>query len=76
MYQHHTISYKSLKVVGLGTPLHEAARGGRLEAALVLLEHGADPMVLDSNGRTALEVATLHGNDAVAQCLERRAARL
>jgi len=70
------MSYESLKVVGLGTPLHEAARGGRLEAALVLLEYGADPMVLDSNGRTALEVATLHGNDAVAQCLERRAARL
>lgn len=72
------MSYESLKVVGLGTPLHEAARGGRPEAALVLLEYGADPMVLDSNGlgRTALEVATLHGNDAVAQCLERRAARL
>lgn len=76
MYQHHAMSYESLKVVGLGTPLHEAARGGRPEAALVLLEYGADPMVLDSNGRTALEVATLHGNDAVAQCLERRAARL
>lgn len=52
MYQHHAMSYESLKVVG------------------------ADPMVLDSNGRTALEVAILHGNDAVAQCLERRAARL
>lgn len=73
------MSYESLKVVGLGTPLHEAdeaARGGRLEAALVLLEYGADPKLLDSNGRTALEVVTLHGNDAVAQCQERRAARL
>lgn len=69
MYQHHAMSYESLKVVGLGTPLHEAARGGRPEAAIVLLEYGADPMLLDSNGRTALEVATLHGNEAVAQCL-------
>lgn len=76
MYQHHAMSCESMKVVGLGTPLHEAARGGRLEAALVLLEYGADPKLLDSNGRTALEVAILHGNEAVAQCLERRAARL
>lgn len=76
MYRDHPYSYESLKVIGLGSPLHEAARDGRPEAALVLLEHGVDPMVLDSNGRTALEVATLHGNEAVAQCLKHRAARL
>lgn len=76
MYQNHAMSYESLKVTGLGTPLHEAARGGRPEAALVLLEHGVDPLILDSNGRTALDVATLHGNEAVAQCLKHRAARL
>ena len=39
------------------TPLHAAARGARVEALTLLLEHGADPGVLDADGRTPLGMA-------------------
>ena len=39
------------------TPLMEAAHYGNFEAVKLLLEHGADPAVMDDNGLTALEYA-------------------
>ena len=39
------------------TPLHFAARRGRIEVVHVLLEHGANAGAEDDNGRTALQVA-------------------
>nr|POE63630.1 isoform 2 of ankyrin-2 [Quercus suber] len=69
MYQNHAMSYESYKVTGLGTPLHEVARCGRPETALVLLEYGADLTIPNSHGHTVLQVAETAGNEAVAQCL-------
>ena len=39
------------------TPLHRATYEGRVEAAEALLDAGADPTVLNRNGRTAFEIA-------------------
>lgn len=35
------------------SPLHLACRNGNIEAAVCLLEHGADPLGRDSNGMQA-----------------------
>lgn len=40
------------KPFGLGTPLHRAAELGKLDIVKYLLEHGADPLKLDSKGKT------------------------
>jgi hypothetical protein len=40
--------------------LHAAARGGHVRVLLRLLRTGADPTAVDSDGRTALEVAHWH----------------
>jgi len=42
---------------GYGTPLHEAALWGHPEAVSLLLENGADPAVLNVDGKTARDVA-------------------
>ena len=39
------------------TPLHRATYEGCVAAAEALLEAGADPTVLNRNGRTAFEIA-------------------
>ena len=39
------------------TPLHMAASNGLIEAAEVLLQHGADVTIRNSQGQTALDVA-------------------
>lgn len=44
------------------TPLHDAATVGSLKSVKVLLEHGSDPTVTDSNGQTALHKATKAGS--------------
>nr|POE63633.1 isoform 2 of ankyrin-2 [Quercus suber] len=72
MYQNHAMSYQYYKVISLGRPLHEVARCGRLEIALVLLEYGADLTALDAHGHTVLQVAETAGNEAVIQCLKQR----
>lgn len=66
MYEDHAFSYEVRKIVGLGTPLHGAARVGRLSTIRILIAHGADIDIRDSCGNTALEVAEREGHLAVA----------
>lgn len=54
------------------TALHLAASGGMLEVVKLLLEHGADPEVLDAKGCTALMRAEKVGHTAVTELLERQ----
>jgi ankyrin repeat protein len=44
------------------TPLLQAAVGGKLEEAALLLERGADPNAPDDRGRTPLSAAKLSGD--------------
>ena len=51
-------------------PLHVAAEHGQADAARLLLEHGADPALLDAeNNATALCWAAFHGRPAVVAAL-------
>lgn len=69
MYQHRSDSWALQQAFGLGTPLHDAARLGKLDAARVLLDHGADCMIKDSLGFTPLQTAEENQHEAVADCL-------
>uniref|UniRef100_A0A5S6QKX3 Poly [ADP-ribose] polymerase n=1 Tax=Trichuris muris TaxID=70415 RepID=A0A5S6QKX3_TRIMR len=40
------------------SPLHEAASKGRIDVCSCLLAHGADPTVKNSNGKTAIDLAS------------------
>ncbi|KAJ4122790.1 hypothetical protein NW768_010235 [Fusarium equiseti] len=53
------------------TPLHIAARNGRLQAIKVLLNAGADPMAKDSTGRIALSYAAEYGHASTVDFLSR-----
>ncbi|KAG6849023.1 hypothetical protein H0H93_011936 [Arthromyces matolae] len=53
-----------------GTPLHEAAKEGHLEAVQLLLHHGADPRLKDTDGKTALELARASDHVSVVETLE------
>ncbi|KAH9819875.1 ankyrin repeat protein [Teratosphaeria destructans] len=69
MYEDHAFSFEMHKCLGLGTPLHEAAKYGRPEVARVLLDQGADINILDSCGQTALAQAEISGNYAILDLL-------
>jgi len=45
-------SYYQREPFGLGTPLHRAAEVGKIDVVKYLLEMGADPLKLDSKGKT------------------------
>lgn len=51
------------------TPLHCAARGGRLEACQLLVERGADLSTADKNGATPADLADANKKFAVAEWL-------
>lgn len=52
-------------------PLHEAIKGGNLDAAKRIIELGADVKATDNVGQTILHVAALTGNtDAVRYILK------
>lgn len=39
------------------TPLHEAASKGRADVCSLLLAHGANPLISNCHGKTALDLA-------------------
>eukprot|EP00126_Sphaerothecum_destruens_P009387 Sdes_comp20496_c0_seq1m14941 len=45
----------------LQTPLHKTAKYGHLKCAEYLIENGAKLEIVDSEGRTPLAIAALHG---------------
>jgi ankyrin repeat protein len=72
-YANHAFSYALYTVTGLGTALHEAAKTGRPETIIWLLDHGADMAILDGNRRTPVEVAERFGNLPAIECFKRNA---
>lgn len=44
-------------IIDCETPLHEAARGGRLDVVKLLVAQGANPLIQDGKGRLAVELA-------------------
>lgn len=51
------------------TTLHDAAAGGDIETAKLLIDHGADVNIEDSNHRTASEYAAKMGYEDVVKLL-------
>lgn len=50
-------SYYQYRAFALGTPLHEAAKDGKLDVVKILLEMGANPLIKDSRGEIPLQRA-------------------
>ena len=65
MYQDELWWFESQKFFGLGTPLHDAAASGDLDAVRFLIAMGSDPSIKDSLGTLAIEKARKHGHDLV-----------
>jgi ankyrin repeat protein len=55
--------------------LVEAAAGGHTSVVQLLLDRGADPGLLDADGKSALQRAREGGHDDVVKLLEKRAQR-
>jgi len=57
----NAVSHSRISYIPSNTALHAAIAGERsLEVIALLLESGADPNILDSNGHTSLHVAAYH----------------
>ena len=57
------------------TPLHLAAKEGRMEMVQTLLEHGADPLPLTIRGKTAAELAIKYDHVPVAAMIQAESVR-
>ncbi|CAA7028081.1 unnamed protein product [Microthlaspi erraticum] len=53
-----------------GTPLHHAANRGRKKTVKLLLSHGANPLVLNDDFETPLDVARAKGYSNVVRAIE------
>ncbi|KAF2760486.1 ankyrin, partial [Pseudovirgaria hyperparasitica] len=69
-YEDDLTTYRERVPFGLGTPLHRAAEFGKTEIVMLLLEKGADPLKLDSKGKTARFWAVQRNHEEVAHILE------
>ncbi|KAF1951327.1 ankyrin [Byssothecium circinans] len=69
-YEKDPKTYIEREPFGLGTPLHRAAEFGKLDIVEYLLEMGADPLKLDSKGRTPRFWAEKKGFAEVVRALE------
>ncbi len=56
---------------GCTSPLHAAAKNGHFEVVKLLLAHGADPLLQDVSGKTAIDAARGAGNEDVFNLLEK-----
>ena len=73
-WQHDAQAYNLWSRFGLGTPLHHAVMSGYIDRVRLLLDHGADTTMMDSNGDTALQLAQEKGRaDIVSLLAEMRA---
>ncbi|KAK8684657.1 hypothetical protein V6N13_040673 [Hibiscus sabdariffa] len=53
-----------------GTPLHHAAKRGILSTVKLLLSHGVNPLVMNDDCQTPLDVARVKGNVKVVRAIE------
>jgi ankyrin repeat protein len=60
-YRDDKVSWAENKRLGLGTPLHGAIQLENKDLVFHLLKRGADPMIKDSLGRTAIVLAETVG---------------
>ncbi|EOA16892.1 hypothetical protein CARUB_v10005117mg [Capsella rubella] len=63
-------AYRSGGGSNSGTPLHHAAKRGLINTVKLLLSHGANPLILDDDIQTALEVARAEGHCSVVRAIE------
>ena len=72
LFENDPRSWAENKYLGMGTALHEAVDRGNANAAAHLLWRGADCEVLDTTGRTALDLAKANGDHEIVEMIERR----
>lgn len=70
MYKNHPWSWRLFLTSGLGTPLHKAAKLGKLDAMRYLLSQGADTSIQDWFGHTAMDWAKQAGQLDAVKILE------
>lgn len=75
LYQDDLDSYYQRRAFSLGTPLHEAAKGGRLDIVKVLIAKGANLLIRDSRGKIPLQCAERVGCFSTIEYLKPLTAR-
>ena len=68
-WKHDEKTYETWKLFGLGTALHYAAQSGYGDRVKLLLERGAKVDVLDSTGKTPLQLAQERGRTDIVALL-------
>ena len=74
MFENDPSSWLENHAFGMGTPLHKAAQLGNADAAAYLLWRGANCGMLDSAGRTAVDIAKEKHHYEIAELIENRPA--
>jgi len=69
-YENHPQAYGERYAFALGTPLHYAVREDKPELVSYLLLRGADPSIIDTRGRTALQTAEFLEKPRVLRVLQ------